>query len=181
MRISATIEGPAQATRVQEIRRWVWPYDASYPVQLFGPSDGAEIIELPGRGEVLATANAEIIPISVLEKSAGSWKGKPVFCGHDWRIKHSDDRPGDYVGFIESAIYSPPGRVIGILRAVDDYWRVHLLRLRLERNLQSVCLSPAGECRVVESKGIIMTLEFITFVSVDVVPSSAAGGHFLPI
>ena len=181
MRISATIEGPAQATRVQEIRRWVWPYDASYPVQLFGPSDGAEIIELPGRGEVLATANAEIIPLSVLEKYAGGWKGKPVLCGHDWRFKPPDDRPGDYIGYVESSISAPGGRVLGILRAVDPYWRAHLLRLRLERQLPSVCLSPVGECRVVESKGIIMTLEFRTFVSVDVVPSSSAGGHILPI
>ncbi|HLA99652.1 MAG TPA: hypothetical protein VJL34_14490, partial [Anaerolineales bacterium] len=98
MRISATIEGPAQATRVQEIRRWVWPYDGSYPIMLLSPPTPEHLFDLPGRGEVVLSLNADVFPLDLLERTAERWKGKPVLCEHWDMGRHEDHIRENYVG-----------------------------------------------------------------------------------
>jgi len=181
MKILATLDRPAPAPRVQEVRKWVWPYDGSYPIMLLSPPTPEHLFALPGRGDVVLSLNADVFPLDLLERTAERWKGKPVLCEHWDMGRHEDHIRENYVGYIESAISAPGGKILGVLRVVDLYWRARLLRIRLEGKLGEIGLSINGAVRVLESNGFHLVTGFESYDSVDITDRPAAGGHFLPI
>src|SRR4030067_1106328 len=108
-------------------------------------------------------------------------RATPVLCEHWDMGRHEDHIRENYVGYIESAISAPGGKILGVLRVVDLYWRARLLRIRLEGKLGEIGLSINGAVRVLESNGFHLVTGFESYDSVDITDRPAAGGNFLPI
>jgi len=86
---------------------------------LLSPPTPEHLFDLPGRGDVVLSLNADVFPLDLLERTAERWKGKPVLCEHWDMGRHEDHIRENYVGYIETAISAPGGKILGVLRVVD--------------------------------------------------------------